>query len=250
MKNFASNETEPGTNELVDTAPSSCTDLEDYTSTRQYQSQLFIAVLDKLPILLLVRCTDLHDKVRGFMQKAYTNWGLNLPTVHDLPFVTRLTTFDALARNALVLQIPTEYLETDDHSSIFNLRGPKSPAKQPAFPPHLLPTQLQKEVTHHSWLDLFPIPRLRDNMLRGIETGQYDEDELCDALCCDLLDFETGTTASLVVWGESWDAAGWEFSPEFFMKWGALLQGCPEVLDTTNYWRQKRGAGRINYQLS
>lgn len=184
------------------------------------------------------------------MQRAFTNWGLNLPTVHDLPVVTRLNTFDALARNALALHIPREYLETDDHASVFNQRGPQLPGKQLDFPPHLLPTHLQKAVTHHSWLDLFPIPKLRDNMLRGIEAGQFDEDELCDALCCDLLDFEAGTTASVVVWGEPWDAAGWEFSPQFFAKWGVLLRGCPEVLDTTNYWRQRRGASRIDYQLS
>ncbi|KAH7148182.1 hypothetical protein EDB81DRAFT_758635 [Dactylonectria macrodidyma] len=248
LRNFSKNETQPEHNNLGDMTPT-CTDLQHSARTRQYQSQLFIAVLDQLPILVLVRCTDIQEKIRDFLQKAFTNWGLNLPTTRDLPLVTRLNTFDALARNALALHIPLEYLETDDHASVFNTRGPQPPGEPPSFPTHLLPTQLQKTVTHHSWIDLFPIPGLRDNVLQGIETGRYDEDELCNTLCCDLLDFETGTIALLVVWGESWDATGWEFSPDFFKKWGVLLQGCPEILEATNYWRQKRGERRIEYKL-
>lgn len=217
---------------------------------RQYLSHLSKATADQPPILLLVRCTDLHDKIREFLQRVSTNWGLNLPTPNDLPLVTRLNTFDALARNALMLRIPREYLETDDYSSLFNYQGPPPPsAEQPSLPTYLRPTALQQTVTHHSWLDLFPIPRMRDNILRGIEAGKYDEDELCDTLCCDLLKFDENTKAALVVWGESWDATGWEFSAEFFARWGVLLQGCTEVLETTNYWRQKRGERRLEYKL-
>lgn len=166
----------------------------------------------------------------------------------DLPLVTRMTTFDALARNAIALQIPFEYLETDDNSSIFNVYLPQR--GQPSLPTELSPTALQRTVKHHSWLDLFPFPKMRDNILNGIEDGRYDEDELCDALCCDLLDFNTDTNAAVVVWGESWDASGWEFSPKFFETWGMLLEGCPEILYTSNSWRQKRGEGRIEECIS
>lgn len=224
---------------------------EDSPSSPQHLSQLSTAIPDQPPILVLVRCTDLHDKIKEFLQRVFTHWGLNLPTPHDLPLVTRLNTFDALARNALMLRIPLEYLETDEHSSLFNLQGPPPPvAEQPSLPTDLRPTALQKTVTHHSWLDLFPIPRMRDNILHGINSGTYDEDLLCDTLCCDLLKFDNDTNAALVVWGESWDAAKWEFSAEFFVKWGVLLQGCPEVLETTNYWREKRGARRLEYKLN
>lgn len=223
----------------------------DSTLARQYLSHLSKATDDQPPILVLVRCTDLHDKIKEFLQRVSTNWGLNLPTPHDLPLVTRLNTFDALARNALMLRIPREYLETDDYSSLFNHQGPPPPsAEQPSLPTYLRPTALQQTVTHHSWLDLFPIPKMRDNILQGIEAGKYDEDELCDTLCCDLLKFDDNTKAALVVWGESWDATGWEFSAEFFARWGVLLQGCTEVLETTNYWRQKRGERRLEYKLN
>lgn len=232
-------------------SPSARTITNGLTLSLQHQSQSVKATPDQPPILLLVRCTDLHDKIREFLQRVSTNWGLNLPTPHDLPLVTRLNTFDALARNALMLRIPLEYLETDDYSSVFNYHGPPPPStEKPDLPTNLQPTALQQTVTHHSWLDLFPIPQMRDNILRGINAGEYDEDVLCDALCCDLLKFDDTTNAALVVWGESWDAAGWEFGAEFFMRWGVLLQGCAEVLETTNYWRQKRGARRLEYKLN
>lgn len=197
-------------------------------------------------LLLTSRHAGIHEKVKLFLEQVYGNWSQCLVSPPDLPLVTRMTTFDALARNALVLQIPFEYLETDDHSSMFNIHFPQNRAGgELQFPADLAPTSLQRTVTHHSWLDLFPLPKMRDNILRGIENGEYDEDELCQALCCDLLDFDTGTNAALVVWGDSWDAAGWEFSPEFLAKWRSLLDGCPEVLDVTNSWRQRRGEARI-----
>lgn len=236
---------------LAVASPSARTIADGSTLSLQHQSQSVAAIPDQPPILVLIRCTDLHDRIRGFLQRVSTNWGLNLPTPHDLPLVTRLNTFDALARNALMLRIPLEYLESDDYSSVFNHHGPPPPStEKPSLPTNLQPTALQQTVTHHSWLDLFPIPKMRDNILRGINSGEYDEDLLCDVLCCDLLKFDDTTNAALVVWGESWDAAGWEFSAEFFVKWGVLLQGCTEVLETTNYWRQKRGARRLEYKLN
>lgn len=235
---------------MVDT-PSDTTMLPAHpANTRRDQSLLSLAILDRLPILITVECPDLCNNIRDFLQRAFTNWGLNVPTLCDLPNLTRLNTFDALARNALTLQIPPKYLETDDRHSMFNKLGPPPPGEQSAFPTHLHPTQLQKTVPHHSWLDVFPIPGMRDNILRGIETGQYDEDLLCAALCCDLLDLDAGTKASILVWGEVWDAANWEFSPEFFGRWGGLLRGCPEVLQMTKYWREKRGEMKISYVLN
>lgn len=221
-------------------------------ASRREQSQLFMAILDQLPILLLVRCPGIHERVREFLQRAFTNWGLNLPTPRDLPFVTRLNTFDALVRNALMLRIPVEYLEAEDQASLFNLEGPSAaPGEEDSgLPATLRPTALQRTVRHHSWLDLFPIPRMRDNILCGIQAGVYDEDVLCDALCCELLDLDNPATAALVVWGEAWDAAGWEFSAQFFDKWGPLLRGCEGVLETTNSWRRKRGARCLEYNLS
>lgn len=249
MSKLPTNSIDPRSASIVESSSSDLAVAQSW-DTRLYQSQLFVTVLDRLPALAGVRCHDLHNSIKDFLQRAFTNWGLNLPDIQDLPNITRLNAFDAIIRNALILQIPLEYLETDDHHSLFNNQGPQLLGYRASLPPSLLPTQLQRTVMHYSWLDLFPIPGMRDNILRGLEAGVYDEDYLCEALCCDLLQLEKGTNALLTVWGDSWDAKGWEFSPEFFVKWGVLLQGCVEVLETTNYWRGKRGAVRLDFKLN
>lgn len=180
-------------------------------------------------------------------------WSIGRPKLADLPVVTRLNAFDALARNSTILHISPDLLGSDDGNSPFLMQGPPQPnadaAGSPNFPSHLAPTALQKRVTHHPWLDLFPIPNMRDNILRGLEAGLLDEDELSDGLVCDLLNLEATSAASLVIWGDSWDIAGWEFSPAFFVKWAPLLRGCGEVLRATNYWRERRRAPRLEFVL-
>jgi hypothetical protein len=89
----------------------------------------------------------------------------------------------------------------------------------------LRPTQIQKDIIHHPWIDLFPIPQLRDNLLVAMNAGLLDDDELC----ADLLrvrDCDDGL--QLLVWGGSWDIRGWEANTAF-LKWGWLMKGCPEL---------------------
>lgn len=200
-----------------------------------------ISTVRNLPIFYLLLCPGLRDMAMEFLQRASKDWSLHVTRLQDLPTLTRLNSFDALARNALVLGIPVECLESDDGGSPFTFQGPQPPnSAPPTFPAHLSPTHLQKTVRHHPWLDLFPFPQMRDNILRGIDSGEIDEDRLCNELVCDFLNLETSSNASLIIWGDSWDMDGWEFSPHFFMKWRTLLRGCPEVLQATNYWRKKR----------
>lgn len=202
--------------------------------------------LGYLPVLLQRKAeTAKSDRVLDFLRNAYVHWSLGRPIPRDLPAVTRLNALDALLRNATILRIPVQFLEADDFDSPFNSFEPSPSAGGPALPKDLCPTALQRSVTHHSWLDLFPFPGLRNNVLRGIQAGVYDEDVLCEQLCCDLLNLGADTVASVVIWGDSWDARGWEFSASFFSRSGMLLQGCPEVLETTNYWRGTRGVRRI-----
>lgn len=91
---------------------------------------------------------------------------------------------------------------------------------------------------------------MRDNMLDGIQKGLLDEDELAGQLLCDLLNLEATSGSSLMIWGDSWDIHGWEFSPQFFVKWACLLEGCPEVLQATNYWRGRRRETQLDFILN
>ena len=103
-------------------------------------------------------------------------------------------------------------------------------------------------MAHHPWVDLFPIPNLRDNILRGLESGVIAEEKLCS----DMMRTENSedAVAPVVVWGEAWDVTCWEFSTAFFKEWGWLIQDCPEVLEATNVWRGKRGKPKISYASS
>ncbi|KAF5012360.1 hypothetical protein FDECE_1587 [Fusarium decemcellulare] len=189
-----------------------------------------VSKLKDVPIFLrVIKCMGLSHQVLDFLQTAYFHWSLNNPVPRDLPTLTRLNAFQALIRNASILEIPVECLETDDCSSPFSLNQALQQSESLQFPAHLSPTTLQRAVAHHAWLDLFPFPALRNSILQGIESGQYDEDRLCDELCCDLLNLETESPALVVIWGDSWDARGWEFSPDFFAKWGVLLKGCSDI---------------------
>ncbi|KAK6526196.1 hypothetical protein TWF281_011231 [Arthrobotrys megalospora] len=205
------------------------------------------SLFGKLALFLIVRWPGLQRSVFEFLKTAMAHWMLNHPNPRDLPSLSRLNAFDALARNSLLLCIPYEFLETDEFSSPFNYYGPleESSSTRLSLPKDLSPTILQKNIIHHSWLDLFPFPSLRDNILLGILSGQLDEDQLCDEICCDLLNLDAESVPSLMVWGDSWDSKGWEFSESFFHKWGVLLQGCPEVFQATNYWREERGDARV-----
>jgi hypothetical protein len=52
-----------------------------------------------------------------------------------------------------------------------------------------VPTKLQQEVPHPGWIDLFPSPQLRDNLILAVEEFNIDEDEILADLIGDA--FET-----------------------------------------------------------
>lgn len=183
------------------------------------------------------------------MRQAYQDYAMHAPRPTYLPLLVRLNVLQAIARNATALGFSAEGLCNDDLVSPFNIQGPGRPgAPGPAsWPRDLQPTALQVALTHHPWIDLLPVPALRDNALRAAAAGVIDEDELCG----DLLDVVDGTTekASLIVWGESWDIRAWEASIPFLRKWGSLLRGCPEIVESTNYWRSRRGEHTLTIKL-
>ncbi|KFZ17441.1 hypothetical protein V501_01715 [Pseudogymnoascus sp. VKM F-4519 (FW-2642)] len=133
------------------------------------------------------------------------------------------------------------------------------------IPVSLLPTQLQATVEHSTWIDLIPFPRMRDNLIKP--KAEYDPVELARDLIGDLVDFasaydlsrpsdtddventldlskrENETTASrngLVIWGEPHCPENWEVTPGFLEKWRWTLEGCQDVLDSSNRWRLLR----------
>lgn len=210
-----------------------------------------ILPVNNLPIFYLLQCPGIREQALEFLRKAAVDWSLSMPIPRDLPALSRLNSFDALARNALILGIPVGLLESDDGVSPFVLIRPEQARETPSsLPTHLCPTALQRTVRHHPWLDLFPFPKMRDNILEGLRDGELDEDQLANEFVCDFLDLGAVDTASLMIWGDSWDMFGWEICPDFFRKWGPLLNGCQDVLQATNKWRTHRNAAQLSYVLN
>ncbi|CAN9292746.1 unnamed protein product [Alternaria alternata] len=90
--------------------------------------------------------------------------------------------------------------------------------------------------------------RARHNILRAaIQDPHFDEDELW----FDLLETKcapgSAESPSLLVWGEPWDIWKWEVNIEFLRKWSHLLDGCTTLLESTNYWRRRRGERPISF---
>lgn len=187
---------------------------------------------------------------RRLTEQAIAEYVSGLLRPGRLPAIIQVNVFNALGRNAAALCVSKDWLLCEAISP-FSLQGPGLGALAMALtssqscPDSLRPTALQLSVLHHPWIDLLPIPRLRDNILYATAVSAICDE---DSLCYDMVEVSSESDkASLIVWGEPWDPRGWEVSVAFLRKWGWLLKGCPELLEATNYWRQKRGDTRLAF---
>lgn len=168
---------------------------------------------------------------------------MTFPCPSHLPTVIHANIINALAGNAAALGLSELWLLCVA-TSPFGQRVLDPRAKinsSSSVPDSLRPTELQLSLPHHPWIDVFPIPRLRDNILMA----SYSSESMEDELWYDMVEMRIGRHSidnpSLIVWGRSWDIRCWEATPAFVRKWGVLIEGCPELLESTNYWRRRRG---------
>jgi hypothetical protein len=153
--------------------------------------------------------------------------------------LTKVNVFRAFAQNLRLIGW-SEFEMADDAISRFNTDLPqdsRTPDETNSIPHNLQPTRLQKTRPHHPWLDFFPSPKMRDNL---IEAGDdWDDTQLCH----DIMGFwgESEMDAGLLVWGEPWDVRNWELTEPFLKKWQWVVRGCPELMISTNTWRARRG---------
>jgi Domain of unknown function (DUF3425) len=115
-------------------------------------------------------------------------------------------------------------------SDILNLtcsQRPRTYCPTTLGPPSLLPTELQKTIPHHGYIDMIPFPILRDRILETLNV--INEEELCRDLQSD--DWK--------IWGKKpWEPGSWEFARDFVLKWWFLLDD--DILRMTNFWRMQR----------
>ncbi|CEJ87840.1 hypothetical protein VHEMI04529 [[Torrubiella] hemipterigena] len=149
--------------------------------------------------------------------------------------IMQLNIVRAMMSNAAHFGLTPELLHQDIPSP-FNITGPLA-INVANLPPSLQPTSLQKEITHHPWIDLFPLPSIRDAVLRRM--AEYDDEELCHNLFMEVDGADT-KSIGLVVWGEPWDPTGYEISSGILRKWPWFIQDCPDLIHSSNYWRRRR----------
>lgn len=112
------------------------------------------------------------------------------------------------------------------------------------IPSDLQPTALQQSTPHPFWISAIPFPVMRDNLI--LLTGTYDSNDLCYDLGQALYEgFDDVERRGCLVWGEPWRTCGWEITEGFVRKWGFLLKGCLNVIESTNHWREIRGEDRL-----
>lgn len=178
----------------------------------------------------------------NFEQMARRDYVLGSPRVDQLLTLIQFNVFRALLSNTTTMGWSLAWLECGDPISPWNTIPQHS---EPVCPQALRPTPVQRAIEHHPWIDLWPIPKMRDNLLLAGES--YDEDELCNDLIefCDVTQEQTG----LIVWSEPWNPAGWEVSETFLRKWGWVVTGCVELMQSTNHWRARRGEEPLIFEV-
>ncbi|KAL5352849.1 hypothetical protein ACLOAV_002797 [Pseudogymnoascus australis] len=155
------------------------------------------------------------------------------PSPSHLPMLIKFNVWRAFVSNTFTLGLTVEQTGSDDALSPFTTTSPPLPHP---IPPALVPTALQKSIPHHPWLDVLPFPRMRENLILA---GDAWDDELCG----DMTGFFHAPSGrgGVIVWGEPWDPRGWEATDEFVEYWGWAIEGCREIVESTNYWRASRG---------
>ncbi|KGO36853.1 Protein of unknown function DUF3425 [Penicillium expansum] len=148
-------------------------------------------------------------------------------------FAAQYNVLRAMLINADLLGLTFDLLN-EDLASQFNLSGPLMSAVH--LPASLFPSQKQRKIIHHPWVDLIPILSLREALL--VRTDVIDEDEVCG-------DFYGACAPSqevgLRVWGEAWDPSAYELSETFIRKWSWIITECPDIIKSSNHWRKQRG---------
>ncbi|KAJ5432726.1 uncharacterized protein N7458_011882 [Penicillium daleae] len=125
------------------------------------------------------------------------------PRTELLLGLTQLNLTRALIHNIEILGYQS-ILMHNDALSPFCIAGPSLAGNEVmSLPVSLRPTALQLSTPHHPWLDLFPSPQMRDNLI--VLEPLVDEYELCEDLCNSM-----EGTAGILVWKDPWDPTGWE----------------------------------------
>ncbi|KAL2832829.1 hypothetical protein BDW59DRAFT_138735 [Aspergillus cavernicola] len=200
-----------------------------------------------------------------------------LPADHLLNLI-QLNASRGLSQNKLTLLIFTTYYVPGHQSTqrtihpdvLFYGSSLISTALDDCLPGTLIPTQPQLSLIHATWINILPFPRMRENLIKW-ETCFSHSEFICD-IVGHLVDTQrlfsnsvslpmvsnrgipsqmvflqgeddevTSGRNGLIVWGEPYRIESWEATPGFLRKWMWALEGCEELIESSNRWRMVRG---------
>lgn len=186
---------------------------------------------------LLVECVPTRQWNKEPMDELFRS----LPQDKHFAPLARYNLSRAVATNMKILSI--ESVPVSETCSFILGDIELFPGMPTNVPESLRPTKLQTESKCDAWINLFPCPTLRDNMI--LKAGHYGRDEfLYDAagrLEHECQNGESSTSPGLLVWSNPWTPYGWEMTETFMQKWRFLLEGCHDLVAATNHWRGMRG---------
>lgn len=166
---------------------------------------------------------------------AFHYYTIGSPRTDLLLHLTQLNFTRALMENTRLLGLKSDQLH-DEAISPFNTTGPWQNDSIHTLPITLQPTEIQRRIPHHPWLDLLPDPQMRNNLVLA---GEFEEER---QLCRDIKGNGRlrSQRSGIIVWSDPWDPAGWAITEAFARSWGWVIQNCHALAHSTNQWRAKR----------
>lgn len=196
--------------------------------------------------------SDAMTIMAHFDARAYERYYAGSPCLDHLLTLSKLNVLRAFLENMRTLGLGMQQVEDDDAISPFNHNvnvtstdpepGDYDYGRTLSLPTSLYPSVIQRSATHHPWLDCFPLPRMRDNLINAAAADEQLFND-CD-LCGDMMD-PADEDVGVLVWGDPWIPQNWEVSQLFVQKWSWVIKGCPEILESSNRWRARRGLKRL-----
>jgi len=184
---------------------------------------------------------DAQSLIERIKESSLDTYARGSSTEGHLIILSKLYVYRAFLRNLSFLGvIPHRDWSSQNAISPFKTCTSEQ-INEKELPVSLRPTQIQRKIPHHPWLDFFPFPRMRDNLISAGD--KFHETQFC----IEVMGFWDISTRScgILVWGEPSDPRSWEITEAFLKRWPWVVRGLPELIESTNYWRTKRGQNSI-----
>lgn len=197
----------------------------------------------------------------------------------NLLHLIHYNTFCGLCNNKYILGTATISWEPETKPEQFDKAFPGFSVVlpfAPGLPSNLNPSESQMKIVHSTWIDLIPFTAMRENLIQW-ETS-FDHKDFAQDLVGGVADpdlfsqprytrFEmpmkgnyllsgdedddevTANRNGWILWGEPYDVNSWEVTPGFLRKWAWAMQGCEELIVSSNRWRRIRGEEPLRFSM-